>query len=86
LEKIKTWFGRKKSKNEKKYEDEKREFEMAIGNPYILVKVEMPKGFEECRKDFLDLEDNPEFKEEVKDLIKKRLEYKRRGIDSNLDK
>ena len=82
MEKMKTWFSRKKSKNESRYEEEKREFEMAIGNPYILIRVEMPKGFEEYRKDFLELEKEQRFKEEVEDLVKKWLEYKRRGASS----
>ncbi len=82
MEKIKTWFSRKKCKNESRYEEEKREFEMAIGKPFILIRVEMPKGFEEYRKDFLELENDQQFKEEVEDLVKKRLEYKRRGVSS----
>ena len=70
--KIKKWF-EKKSASKKEYEEEKREFEMAIGKPFITLKIELPEGFEDRRNQFLNLEDNDEFIDEVKDLIKKNL-------------
>jgi hypothetical protein len=75
--KIKKWF-EKKSASKKEYDEEKREFEMAIGKPFITLKIELPEGFEDQRNPFLDLEDNREFLEEVKDLIKKNLLWRRK--------
>jgi hypothetical protein len=75
--KIKKWF-EKKSASKKEYDEEKREFEMAIGKPFITLKIELPEGFEDQRNPFLDLEDNREFLDEVKDLIKKNLLWRRK--------
>jgi hypothetical protein len=80
LAKIKKWFGSRKLKRERTYEEEKREFEMAMGKPFIIIRVEMPDGFEESRAQFLRLEKDERFLEEVKDLVKKRLTYERQGI------
>lgn len=80
LAKIKKWFESRKPKRERRYEEEKREFEMAIGKPFINIRIEMPEGFENLRAQFLNLEKNEQFLEEVKDLIKKRLAYEKRGI------
>lgn len=74
--KIRKWFERK-SVSKKEYEEEKREFEMAIGKPFITLKIELPEGFEDQRKPFLKLESDGEFRDEVKDLIKKNLLCKR---------
>ncbi len=70
--KIKKWFQRK-SLSQKEYEEEKREFEMAIGKPFINLKIELPEGFEEQRTPFLKLEYDEDFLDEVRDLIKKNL-------------
>lgn len=70
--KIRKWFDRK-SASKKEYEEDKREFEMAIGKPFITLKVELPEGFENQRAEFLDLENDIEFTEEIEDLIKKNL-------------
>jgi hypothetical protein len=74
--KIRKWF-EKKSASKKEYDEEKRKFEMAIGRPFITLKIELPEGFEDQRNAFLDLENNIEFLDEVKDLIKKNLLFKR---------
>lgn len=74
--KIRKWFERK-SVSKKEYEEEKREFEMAIGRPFIALKIELPKGFEDQRKPFLKLETDEKFLDEVEDLIKKNLLLKR---------
>jgi hypothetical protein len=83
--KIKKWF-EKKSVPKKEYDEEKREFEMAIGKPFITLKVELPDGFEDQRNSFLDLENNTEFLEEVEDLAKKNLlcQKKRPSTDNNM--
>jgi len=74
--KIKKWFERK-TVSKKEYDEEKREFEMAIGKPFITLKIELPAGFEEQRNTFLDLENDIEFLDQVKDLAKKNLLWKR---------
>ena len=80
MAKIKKWFRSRKLKRERTYEEEKREFEMAMGKPFINIRVEMPDGFEELRAQFLSLEKDERFLEEVKNLVKKRLTYERQGI------
>ena len=83
--KIRKWF-EKKSASKKEYDLEKREFEMAIGKPFITLKIELPEGFEDQRNPFLDLENNTEFLDEVKDLIKKTLLRKRETEVSSASK
>jgi len=74
--KIRKWFERK-SASKKEYEEEKREFEMAIGKPFIALKIELPEGFEDQRNPFLKLEYDEDFIDDVKDLVKKNLLFKR---------
>ena len=80
MAKVKKWIGSQAKKPEGEYDEAKREFEMAMGKPFIHMKVELPEGFEEHRAQFLSLEDNQDFLNEVKDLIKKRLTYEKHGI------
>jgi len=56
----------------------KEEFEKAMGEPFISIRVELPVEFKDLRTEFLRLETNEEFHEEVKDLIKKRLVLEKR--------
>ena len=79
--KIRKWFERK-SVSKKEYEEEKREFEMAIGKPFIALKIELPEGFEDQRKPFLNLESDREFLDEVRDLVKKNLLFKRESEEN----
>jgi len=79
LAKVKKWIESKKAKPEcGKYDETKREFEMAIGKPFITVKVGIPEGFEDFRTEFLCLEKDEQFQEEIKDLVKKRLIFEKR--------
>ncbi len=80
MAKVKKWFESRKPKGEKKYEDEKREFEMAVGKPFISIRIEIPEGYEDQRTQFLNLEKDEKFLEEVRDLIKKRLTYEKHGV------
>jgi len=80
--KIKKWFERK-SASKKEYEEEKRQFEMAIGKPFIALKIELPEGFEDQRNPFLKLEYDEEFLDEVKDLVKKNLIVKRETAETS---
>ena len=70
---VKKWLESRKRKMISEYDEVKREFEMAIGKPFIAITVEIPTGFEDLRSQFLSLEKDPQFHEEVKDLVKKRL-------------
>ena len=70
---VKKWLESRSTNPESDYEEEKRKFEMAIGKPIITLKMEIPVGFEGFSNEFRKLENDPQFHEEVKDLIKKRL-------------
>jgi hypothetical protein len=79
LAKVKKWIESRKGKPEsEEYDKAKREFEMVMGKPFIVVKVEIPEGFEDFRSEFLALEKDELFQEEVKDLVKKRLLFEKR--------
>jgi len=70
---VKKWIESREVKPESEYEKAKRKFEMAMGNPFITLQLELPLGFEGFNNEFLKLEKDQQFHEEVKDLIKKRL-------------
>jgi hypothetical protein len=70
---VRKWILSRNRKPEAEYEEAKRKFEMVIGKPFITVKLEIPEGFEELSNEFLKLEKDEQFHEEVGDLIKKRL-------------
>jgi hypothetical protein len=70
---VRKWIESREKKPEAEYEEAKRQFEMAMGQPFITLKLEIPAGFEEFSSDFRKLENDYRFHEEVKDLIKKRL-------------
>jgi len=73
--KVKKWFEGKKAS--KVYEQEKREFTMAIGKPFITLKIELPNGFDNQRFAFLKLEDDCEFIDEIREHVKKHLLIKK---------
>jgi len=50
--KVKKWF-EEKTASKKEYEQEKREFIMAIGKPFITLKIGLPNGFDDQRYAFL---------------------------------
>ena len=70
---VRKWIGSRGGKPEVEYEEAKRQFEMAIGQPFITLRLEIPIGFKEFSSEFRKLENDSNFHEEVKDLIKKRL-------------
>ncbi len=80
MAKVKKWIESRAKKPETEYDEAKREFEMAMGKPFISIKVEIPEGFEDLHSRFLNLEKDESFLEEVRDLIKKRLVYEERGL------
>jgi hypothetical protein len=70
---VKKWIESRDKQPETEYEEAKRQFEIAIGKSYITLKLEIPSGFEGFSNEFRKLENDYQFHEEVKDLIKKRL-------------
>jgi len=80
---IRKWIDSRIKKPEAEYDEAKREFEMAMGKPFIIIRVEIPEGFDELRSQFLHLEKNEGFLNEVKDLVKKRLTYDKHGVKSD---
>ena len=74
--KVKKWF-EEKTASKKEYEQEKREFIMAIGKPFITLKIELPNGFDDQRYAFLKLEEDCEFIDEIKEHVKKHLLHKK---------
>ena len=70
---VKRWIDARDKQPESEYEKAKRKFEMALGKPFITISLEIPDGFENFNSEFLKLEKDQQFHEEVKDLIKKRL-------------
>ena len=70
---VKRWIDARDKQPESEYEEVKRKFEMAMGKPFITIRLEIPTGFEGFNNEFLKLENDQQFHEEVKDLIKKRL-------------
>ncbi len=75
--KFKKWFERKTA-SKKEYEEEKRDFQMAIGKPFIVLRIELPDGFEDQRLAFLKLEEDCEFIDDIKDQVKKNLLIKKK--------
>jgi len=78
MEKIKEWMKSRGKKPEARYEEDKEEFEKAMGKCCIDLKVEMPEGFDDLKREFLNLETDENFHGEVEDLVKKRLILERR--------
>ena len=83
MARIRKWIDSRIKKPEAEYDEAKREFEMAMGKPFIIIRVEIPEGFDELRSQFLHLEKNEGFLNEVKDLVKKRLTYDKHGVKSD---
>ena len=77
MKKIKEWVGGRKKKHEEEYEETKKKFEEAIGKPSIHFTVEMPKGFEDMRTEFLQLEKDEKFQKRVENLVKRELRKER---------
>jgi hypothetical protein len=69
---VKKWIESRDITPESEYEEAKRKFEMAMGTPFITIRLEIPTGFEKFNDEFLKLEQDKQFHEEIKDLIKKR--------------
>ncbi|MCW4035533.1 MAG: hypothetical protein NWF03_09240 [Candidatus Bathyarchaeota archaeon] len=70
---VKKWIENREVKPESEYEEAKRQFEMAMGKPFITLRIEIPAGFDDFHAEFRNLEKDTQFHEEIKDLVKKRL-------------
>ena len=70
---VKKWIDTRDKQPESEYEEVKRKFEMALGKPFITISIEIPVGFEKFSSQFLKLEKDQQFHDEVEDLVKKRL-------------
>jgi hypothetical protein len=70
---VKKWIDSRDKQPESEYEEAKRQFEMAMGKPFITLRLEIPVGFDQFSAEFLKLEKDQQFHDEVRDLIKKRL-------------
>ncbi|UCD97207.1 MAG: hypothetical protein JSV35_03950 [Candidatus Bathyarchaeota archaeon] len=81
MAKVKKWIESSEEKPKPEYDEAKREFGMAIGKPFIQLRIEVPTGFEDMRAEFLSLETDKDFLAEVEDLIKKRLIYEKRDAE-----
>jgi len=55
----------KKRKDMNKYREHRESFERVMGKPKINVSVELPKGYEKQRKEFLDLKNEESFLKDV---------------------
>ncbi len=59
------------------YEENKEAFERVMGTPKIEIEIELPKGCEEYKNEFLELEKNEdaidEIKEKLENVIVKQL-------------
>jgi hypothetical protein len=82
VDRVRKWIDSRMKKPEAEYDEAKREFEMAMGKPFISIRIEIPEGFDELRPQFLNLEEDEGFLNEVKDLVKKRLTYDKHGVKS----
>jgi hypothetical protein len=80
---VKKWIDTRDKQPESEYEEVKRKFEMALGKPFITISIEIPVGFEKFNSEFLKLEKDQQFHDEVKDLIKKRLLFDSRPKKSS---
>lgn len=70
---VKKWIENREVKPETEYEEAKRQFEMAMGKPFITLQIEIPPGFDDFHAEFRNLENDTQFHDEIKDLVKKRL-------------
>ena len=68
----KKWYEFRKG-GDSNYDYEKRKIEMAIKKPFIIMNIGLPSGFEGFHKEFLTLERDQKFIEDLRDLVKKRL-------------
>jgi len=70
-------FSRKK-RSMARYEEDKSRFERIMGKPKITISIELPEGCEALREEFLKLEKDETFQEEVKMLVEKHLKREKK--------
>jgi len=81
MTKIVDRFLERKKRSIAQYEENKEVFEKIMGKPKIKVSIELPEGYENQRKDFLDLEKEEAFLKDVNKVVKRHLKKKKK--DSN---
>jgi hypothetical protein len=57
---------KRKSKSLSQYEESKEAFERIIGTPKIEIKIKLPEGYENYKKEFFKLEKDQDFINEIK--------------------
>jgi hypothetical protein len=68
----------KKSGRIEDYEEEKEVFEKTLHRPYIVLKIELPEGYEEMREEFIKLEKDGTFLLLIKEFVEKTLLKKKK--------
>jgi hypothetical protein len=68
----------KKSGRIEDYEEEKEVFEKTLHRPYIVLKIELPEGYEEMREEFIKLEKDGAFLLLIKEFVEKTLLKKKK--------
>lgn len=69
---------RKFKRYEERYEEERGLIEEHLGRPHMYLRVEMPEGCEGMEEEFANLREDKQFVDDLKDLVKRHLERKRR--------
>ena len=74
---------KREKRSMERYKEERETFEKVMGTPKINVSVELPKGYEDRREDFLDLEKEKSFLKDANRalgrVVKKHLKMKEKA-------
>ena len=74
---------KREKRSMERYKEERETFEKVMGTPKINVSVELPKGYEDRREDFLDLEKEKSFLKDANRalgrVVKKHLKMKKKA-------
>jgi len=72
---------KEKRRSMRRYEESREDFERIIGKPTIKINVKIPEGYEDQKKEFLELEQEEAFLKDVSKsllrIVKKHLKKKR---------
>jgi len=74
---------KREKRSMERYKEERETFEKVMGTPKINVSVELPKGYEDRREEFLDLEKEKSFLKDANRalgrVVKKHLKMKEKA-------
>jgi len=77
---------KREKRSMERYKEERETFEKVMGTPKINVSVELPKGYEDRREEFLDLEKEKSFLKDANRalgrVVKKHLKMKEKAAES----